>query len=45
MLDINLIRNNPEYVTRALQNKDGSVTIPEILRSYLGGKKIFEPVD
>ena len=27
------------------QNRDGSVTIPEILRPYLGGKEIFEPVD
>ena len=27
------------------QNRDGSVTIPESLRPYLGGKEIFEPVD
>ena len=25
------------------QNRDGSVTIPESLRPYLGGKEIFEP--
>ncbi len=27
------------------QNADGSVTIPEVLRPYLGGREVFEPAE
>jgi len=31
-------------IVEQCQNEDGSVTIPEVLRPYLGGKEVFEPV-
>ncbi len=32
-------------IVEQCQNRDGSVTIPKVLRPYMGGKEIFEPVD
>jgi seryl-tRNA synthetase len=32
-------------IVEQFQNEDGSVTIPEVLRPYLGGKEVFEPVE
>ena len=26
------------------QNADGSVTVPEVLRPYLGGREVFEAI-
>ena len=32
-------------IVEQCQNSDGSVTIPQVLRPYMGGKEVLEPVN
>ena len=36
--------HDPHSVLGAHLNPDGSVTVPEVLRPYLGGLDVLEPV-